>query len=157
MSLPKNAKGIQSFLGKINFVRRFIANFAEVVKPIVKLLKKDAKFSWDGEVAQAFNRIKRAIQEAPVLKSPNYSKPFSLFSFASYHTVATILLQLDGEGHEHPIAFYSKSLQVAELKYEIMEKQTYALVKVVKAFRPYLLSARIIAYVPHAVVKDILS
>ncbi|XP_059066259.1 uncharacterized protein LOC131857591 [Cryptomeria japonica] len=86
-----------------------------------------------------------------------HSKPFSLFPFTSYHTVAVVLLQKDDEGYEHPIAFYSKSLQVVELKYEIMEKQAYALVKVVKAFRPYLVNARIIAYVPHAAVKDILS
>ncbi|GLJ40917.1 hypothetical protein SUGI_0846500 [Cryptomeria japonica] len=71
--------------------------------------------------------------------------------------VAAVLLQKDNEGYEHPIAFYSKSLQAVELKYETMEKKAYALVKVVKAFRPYLVNANIIAYVPHAVVKDILS
>lgn len=48
---PKNVKGIQSVLGKVNFVRIFIAIFAEIVKPIVKLLKKNAKFSWDEEAA----------------------------------------------------------------------------------------------------------
>ncbi|XP_059070385.1 uncharacterized protein LOC131860048 [Cryptomeria japonica] len=139
---PKNVKGIQFFLGKVNFVRRFIANFAEIVKPIVRLLKKDTKFYWDEEAAKAFGEIKKAIQEALVLKSPNYNKPFSLFSFASYHTVATTLLQKDVEGYEHPIAFHSKSLQAAELKYEIMEKKSYALVKAIKAFRPYLVNAK---------------
>lgn len=76
----------------MNFVRRFIASFVEIVKPIVRLLKKDTKFYWDQEASKAFDEIKRAIQEALVLKSPNYSKPFSLFSFTSYHTVATVLL-----------------------------------------------------------------
>lgn len=121
------------------------------------MLKKDTKFYWDEEASKAFGEIKKAIQEAQVLKSPDYSKPFSLFSFASYHTVVVVLLQKDNEGYEHPIAFYSKSLQVAELKYEIMEKQAYALVKVVKAFRPYLVNAQVTTYVPHAAVKDILS
>ncbi|GLJ21637.1 hypothetical protein SUGI_0402860 [Cryptomeria japonica] len=71
--------------------------------------------------------------------------------------VVAVLLQKDNERYEHPIAFYSKYLQATELKYETMEKQAYALVKAVKAFRPYLVNANIIAYVPHAAVKDILS
>ncbi|XP_057832816.2 uncharacterized protein LOC131043604 [Cryptomeria japonica] len=115
-----------------NVYNWFIANFAEIVKPIVKLLKKDAKFSWDEEATQTFDKIKRAIQEAPMLKSPDYNKAFSLFSFASHHTIATILLQKDDEGYAHPISFKSKSLQVAELKYEIMEKQAYDWSRILK-------------------------
>src|SRR5271156_1302278 len=152
---PRNLKGVQSFLGKINFVRRFVVNFAEIVKPIVKLLKRDAKFAWNDDAQQAFERIKKAVQETPVLKSPNYTMPFSLFSFASFHTIAAILLQKDEQGFEHPIAFYSRSLQAAELNYDINEKQAYALVKAVKSFRPYLVGAKVLAYVPNAAVKDI--
>ena len=42
-SLPKSKRDIQSFLGKINFVRRFIPNFSELVKHITSMLKKDAE------------------------------------------------------------------------------------------------------------------
>lgn len=62
-----------------------------------------------------------------------------IFSFASFHTIAAILLQKNSEGFEQPIAFFNKSLQAAELKYGINEKQAYALVKAVKAFRSYLM------------------
>jgi hypothetical protein len=41
INIPKNVKGIQSFLGRINFLRRFIPNFAEIVKLITGMLKKD--------------------------------------------------------------------------------------------------------------------
>lgn len=44
-----------------------------------------------------------------------------------------------------------------ELKYDIMEKHAYASVKAVKNFRPYLVCAKVVAYVPNAVVKDIFS
>jgi hypothetical protein len=47
-------------------------------------------------------------------------------------------------------------LRDAELRYEIMEKQAYALVKALKSFRVYVLYSRITAYVPLASVKDIL-
>ncbi len=129
--------------------------FVEIIKPIAKMLKKGAKIAWDNEAVGAFAKIKKAIQKAPVLKSPYFKKPFQLFSFASYHTIATVMLQKNDEGHEQPIAFFSKSLQAAELNYDINEKQAYALVKVVKSFRPYLLGAEVIAYVSNATIKDI--
>jgi hypothetical protein len=65
-------------------------------------------------------------------------------------------LQKNDQGQEQPIAFFSKALRDAELRYEIIEKQDYALVKALKAFRVYVLHSKIIAYVPSASVKDIL-
>ncbi|XP_059066682.1 receptor-like protein EIX2 [Cryptomeria japonica] len=59
------------------------------------------------------------------------------------------------EGFEQPIAFFSKSLQDAKIKYDLNEKKAYALVKVVKAFRSYLMGATLVAYVPSAEIKDI--
>jgi hypothetical protein len=47
-------------------------------------------------------------------------------------------------------------LRDAEVRYDIMEKKAYALVKSLKAFRVYVLHSKIIAYVPSAAVKDIL-
>ncbi|KAH9288780.1 hypothetical protein KI387_032897, partial [Taxus chinensis] len=67
------------------------------------------------------------------------------------------LLQKAENGAERPIFFFFKALQVAELKYTIMEKQAFALVKATKNFRPYILSSKVVAYVPHTMVKDILS
>lgn len=46
---PKNIKGIQSFFGKVNFLRRFVKLFAEISRPISKMLKKGANINWDGE------------------------------------------------------------------------------------------------------------
>jgi hypothetical protein len=60
------------------------------------------------------------------------------------------------KGLEQPISFFSKALRDAEIKYDIMEKQAYALVKSLKYFRIYVLHSKVIAYVPSASVKDIL-
>ncbi len=92
-----------------------------------------------------------------MLRTPNYTKPMHIFSFSSFHTLPVVLLQKDNEGYEQPIAFFIKSLQPVKLKYEINEKQAYALVKVVKAFRCYLVGAIFITFVPSAAVKDIFS
>jgi ribonuclease HI len=156
LSLPRSKKEVQAFLGRINFLRRFVSNFAELVKHITTMLRKGHEIKWTAESRKYFNQIKKALTEAPVLVSPDYSKDFMIFSFASFDTGAAVLLQKNDQGQEQPIAFFSKALRDAELRYEIMEKQAYALVKALKAFRVYVLHSKIIAYVPSTSVKDIL-
>ena len=56
--LPASKKSLQSFLGQTNFVHRFIPNYAEIMKPIYKLLKKDVKFVWNEESKQVFERCR---------------------------------------------------------------------------------------------------
>jgi hypothetical protein len=65
-------------------------------------------------------------------------------------------LQKNVEGLEQPISFFSWALRDAEVKYDIMEKKAYALVKSLKAFRVYVLHSKVIAYVPSTSVKEIL-
>ena len=105
----------------------------------------------------SFIEIKHALTKAFVLISPNFAKEFLVFSFASEHTIARVLLQRNTQNMEQPIAFFSKVLRDSMLKYNVIEKQAYALVKTLKYFRVYVLHSHVIAYVPNAVVKDILT
>ena len=66
-------------------------------------------------------------------------------------------MQKDDQGNEKPIAFFSRALRDAPLKYQIMEKQAYALVKAIKEFRIYILYSHVIAYAPSPIIKDILT
>jgi hypothetical protein len=91
------------------------------------------------------------------LVSPDYSRDFIIFSFASQDTIAGVLLQKNKDDYEQPIAFMSKTLRDAELNYSITEKQAYALVKSLKHFRSYVGYNKIKAYVPYPTVKDVLS
>jgi hypothetical protein len=49
LSLPRSRKEVQYFLGKINFLRRFVSNFAELVKLITTMLRKENKVKWTAE------------------------------------------------------------------------------------------------------------
>lgn len=154
---PRNIKELQAFLGNINFLKIFISNLAEIIKDLNNMLKKDSSIKWTIKAKQSFESIKQALTKAPILISPDYTKYFIIFSFASEHTIVAILLQKNDQGFEQPIAFFSKALRDAPLKYNIIEKQALALVKAIKDFRVYILHSHIIAYVPNAVVKDILT
>jgi hypothetical protein len=92
LSFPRNRKEVQSFVGKINFLRRFISNFAKLVKYITTILRKGNEVKWTVESRNSFNQIKRALTEAPMLTSPDYSKEFLIFSFTLSDTLAIIFL-----------------------------------------------------------------
>jgi len=105
----------------------------------------------------SFEAIKQAIIKAPTLISPYYTKEFCIFSFASSDTLEAVLLQKNDEGIEHLVAFFSETLRNVELRYDLIEKQAYALIKSLKAFRIYILHSKVVAYVPSASVKDVLT
>ena len=102
---------------------------------ITNMLRKGHEIKWTTEAKKYFKEIKQAISEAPMLVSPDFNKYFLIFSYALEHTIVAVLLQKNNENMEQPIAFFSKMLRDGELKYDIMEKQTYALVKALKYFR----------------------
>jgi hypothetical protein len=82
---------MQSFFGKINFVRKFMLDFAETIKPLQKMIRKDAYFKWDDERKNSFNNIKTAISQAPVLRSPDFSKDYFLYTFTSDQSLVAVL------------------------------------------------------------------
>eukprot|EP00253_Pinus_taeda_P016277 PITA_16277 len=90
---PRNKKEIQSFNGKLNFLRRFIPNLAEHLREITSMLKKDSQVKWTEEAVKSFNLVKLALSSALILISPDYTQDFILFSFASEHTLAAVLMQ----------------------------------------------------------------
>lgn len=88
---PSSLKELWSFMGKINFVRNFIFTYAEIVKPLIAMMKKDVKIKWSNKAKRAFHDIKEAITRASVLTILDYKNPFYLYSFTSNHSIVGIL------------------------------------------------------------------
>ena len=78
-----NKKSIQYFMGKINFVRRFVRSFTQTIKPLQYMVKQKAEYKWEIKRKEAFTNIKRAIMDAPSLMSPDFSKGFVMYSFVA--------------------------------------------------------------------------
>ena len=155
IDLPRNKKEIQAFNGKMNFLHRFIPNLAENLREMTNMLKKDSTVKWSEEAIKSFNLVKFSLSNAPVLISPDYTQDFIIFSFASEHTMAGVFMQKRDQ-IEKPIAFLSRTIRDATLRYDIIEKKELALIKALKDFRVYILHSHTIAYVPNAAVKDVL-
>ncbi|KAL1130113.1 hypothetical protein AAG570_013052 [Ranatra chinensis] len=135
---PTNLKGLRSFLGMVNFYRRFIKGLADKVEPMTKLLKKNTKFHFDDKAREAFNWCKNALSTVPILQFPDFEKKFILTTDVSQIAVGAVLAQDSGEG-EKPIAFASKKLTPTETRYRTIERELLGIVWAVKNFRPYLL------------------
>ena len=76
---PKTRKEVMSFLGRLNYISRFIAQSTVVCEPIFKLLKKDAPTKWTEECQTAFNAIKIYLSNPPVLVPPREGSPLLLY------------------------------------------------------------------------------
>ena len=89
---PRNITELEAFLGKINFLRRFISNLAELIRSLNNMLKKDSKIKLIVEAKKSFEDIKLALTRTLVLISSKFDRDFILFSFASEHIIAAVLL-----------------------------------------------------------------
>ena len=121
------------------------------------MLRKGSEIKWTLEAKKSFEEIKNALTKAHVLISPDFEKDFLIYSFAFEHTIVGVLLQKNEDGYEQPISFFNKTLRDAPLKYSILEKWTFALIKALKYFKVYIIHSHIVAYVPSVAVKDILT
>jgi len=69
-----NKKAIQSFLGNVNFLQKFISDYAQIVKPLQDTLNKDAIYKWKKREKDTFDQIKLTIVDAPTLYNPDFGK-----------------------------------------------------------------------------------
>ena len=77
---PTCKKDVQRFVGKLNYLRRFIANLSGKIiafTPILRL-KDEAEFTWGARQQAAFDQIKKYLSTPPVLRAPNNGVPFRL-------------------------------------------------------------------------------
>lgn len=74
----------------------------------------------------AFRKLKSVLQTAPVLQLPVFFKPFFVTTDASGYCVGGVLSQMYN-GHDHPLAFYSKKLGTHELNWPTHEKELFAI------------------------------
>ncbi|KAF8755124.1 hypothetical protein RHS01_05741 [Rhizoctonia solani] len=81
--VPTKVKEVQLFLGFANFLRRFVANFSHMARPLHNLVRKKTPWKWDIKEQEAFQGLKDAITNAPVLRHADPTKPYFLETDAS--------------------------------------------------------------------------
>ena len=152
---PKTVRDVQVFLGFANFYRRFVKGFSRVAAPLTNLLQggKNGKypgpFTMTPEGRQAFNDLKKAFTQAPMLAHYNPEAPIKVETDASGFAISGILSQPVEEPaqdqpqvHWHPVAFWSRKMDPAERNYETHDAELLAIVESFKHWRHYLEGAK---------------
>ncbi|KAF8752184.1 hypothetical protein RHS01_08124 [Rhizoctonia solani] len=135
---PTKVKEVQLFLGFANFLRRFVANFSHMARPLHNLVKKDTPWKWDTKEQEAFQGLKNAITNAPVLCHADPSKPYFLETDASGAALGSILSQQQEDGRLHPLGFLSESFKGAEQNYDTHDKELLVIICSFEYWRIFL-------------------
>ncbi|BDA51628.1 probable transposon Ty3-G Gag-Pol polyprotein [Coccomyxa sp. Obi] len=151
---PKNPTDVRAFLGLAGFYRRFIHHFTNIALPLHDLTRKDVAFKWEARHESAFQQLKRALCEAPVLAIADSAqkKRLKVTTDASKGAYGAVLSQGTGRD-EHPIAFYSKRMTGAETRYSVQEQELLAIKKALEHWRHYLFGQQFIVETDHESLK----
>ena len=159
--IPKTVKDLQSFLGAVNFLGKFIQGLSSLRSSLQGLIKKDAEYIWTGTHTNAFNTIKEAICQETLLAYYDKDRPVFIEVDASGQGLGAVLLQgniledelstspqtegryLSFRNRLKPIAFASKSLSDAETRYSNIERELLGVVWAVEHFHHYTFANKI--------------
>ena len=136
--IPTSRKELARFLGMAGYYRNFCLNFSEIAAPLTNLLSKKVKFVWTDDCQMAFDKVKLLLQKSPVLKSPDYEKPFKLIINSSDVGTGSVLVQEASDGLDHPVSYFSKKFLKYQKNYSVVEKETLGLVLALEHFDVYL-------------------
>ncbi|PNY17392.1 Ty3/gypsy retrotransposon protein [Trifolium pratense] len=149
--VPSNVKQLRGFLGLTGFYRKFICKYASIAAPLTALLKRDA-FIWTDAAQQAFDMLKRAMSEAPVLSLPNFEDQFILETDASGMGMGAVLIQKG-----HPICYFSKQFCPRMLVASTYVRELCAITTAVKKWRTYLLGNTFIIYTDQRSLRELMT
>ena len=136
--IPTSRKELARFLGMAGYYRNFCLNFSDIAAPLTNLLSKKVKFVWTHDCQLAFDKVKLLLQKSPVLKSPDYEKPFKLIIDSSDVGTGSVLVQEASDGLDHPVSYFSKKFLKYQKNYSVVEKETLGLVLALEHFDVYL-------------------
>ena len=147
---PDTYTKVKSFVGLVGHYRRFIKGFAKIAVPLYHITSRDNKdkksehVDLSPEALEAFDRLKAACLQAPILAFPDFDKPFLLETDASRRGLGAVLSQKQADGWYHPIAYASRVMNETEQRYH-SNKQEFLALKwaVTEQFHEYLKHLRL--------------
>lgn len=136
---PSTRRHVRQFLGKINFYRKFIPRSTVILEPFHLLLRKNSKFFWSSECQRSFDVVKRLLTSAPVLAIFDRERPTFIYTDASGIGVAGVLKQMQADGSERPVAYFSKKLSDSQRRQKAIYIEALAIREAIRYWRYWLL------------------
>ena len=140
--LPKTGKQLASFLGLITFVRQHVRHFADMTAGLEAIKRTKGDINWTPELIKSFELVRHAIAHAPLLRFPDFNKPFYVATDASCLGIGGVLYQPDSPSEDitgdNIIAICSKKLNDTQRRYSTYKKELYAVVYCLRQFHAYI-------------------
>jgi hypothetical protein len=146
--VPKTVEDVRSFLGLTGYYRRFIHKFSQIAAPLSNLTRKLVPFLWTDTEQKAFEDLKTAMLNGPVLTVPNETAPFIVTADASGYAVGASLSQDLGLGPQ-PVAFMSHRMTPAQMNYPVHEQELLAIMLALREWHHYLYGQRFTVITDH--------
>ena len=141
-TIPTTVSEVRSLLGMANYSSKFIQNYATITEPLRKLTRKCARFAWTWEHQAAYDKLKNALTNSPVMSHFDTSKETSVLVDASPVGLSAILTQRDPKTNaDNVICYASRALSSVEQRYSQTEKEALAIVWGIEHFHIYLFGA----------------
>ena len=163
MPPPTTPKEIRQFLGLVGYYRKFVPKFADIARPLTNLTKLDVPYEWTNRCQEAFEFLKQMLLKEPILKYPDPSKPYTLFTDASKFAWACVLTQeyeheFDGKKRKilHPITYMSGLFKGSQINWATLTKEAYAIYVSVKKLDHYIQDAEVTLRSDHLPLKSFL-
>ncbi len=155
---PHDITSTKSFLGLINYYRKFIKNISELSLPLNRLTKKSIRWQWNDEAEYAFQTLKHILTSDSVLIYPDFSKQFFLCTDASNYCIGAILEQeVNDEGDRRPIMYLSRTLSGNEKNWTTTEKELLALIWALGQCKGLIYGQKLFVVTDHEPLKWILN
>ena len=153
-TIPRRIRDVRAFLGLTGYYRRFIAGYGKLAKPLHELTEKGIPFVWTQAREEAFQKLKTALTQAPILGYPSQDPEdrFVLDTDASNCHIGGVLSQMQ-EGEERVIAYGSKVLSKAERNYCVTRRELLAVVQFTMQFKHYLLGRKFTVRTDHGALS----
>ncbi|HYN44606.1 MAG TPA: RNase H-like domain-containing protein, partial [Candidatus Limnocylindrales bacterium] len=157
MKKPTNIKELQSFLGLVNYYRKFIQGFNYILEPILSLLKQDNKWLWTSDHDKAFAEIVSKLACYPILRMPDFNKSFIVKTDASDFAFGAALVQVH-DGLEHPVSFHSGSFNSAQRgnSWDTWKREGFSVVTACKKWHHYLANDKFTIVTDHEALLTVL-
>ena len=143
-----NPKQVRAFLRLVGYYRKFIKNFAKIAKPLTMLTRMDVKFEWKETHHCTFMKLKDASIQAPILRYPDTTKPYIMYTDASDDACRAQLSQMHNEA-EFPVAFLSHTFTDTQWRWSTPEQEAYRIYFAIKKWNYYLHGADIVVRNDH--------
>ena len=161
MPAPRTAKEVKQFLGLIGYYQKFVPCFADISRPLTKLTRHNVVFEWTDQCAKAFNHLRELLMEYPILRYPNPTQGYILYTDASGIGWSGVLTQehLDekGKAKNHPICYVSRQFRGSQLNWAALTKEVYAIYMSVRRLSFYVTDAEVTIRSDHLPLKKFLN